>query len=148
MENSEVKILLVDDEQDVLEFVGYSLKAEGYKVLKASDGHQAMEIATKELPHLILLDIMMLGMEGVEVCQKIRENVCLKGIIIAFLTARGEDSSQMAGFDAGADDYIIKPIKPKILVGKVKSLLRRLDDRGISQSEKDCCYQPRRICCV
>ncbi len=125
MENSNIKILLVDDEQDILEFVGYNLKAEGYQVFKASDGYKAIEIARTEIPNLILLDVMMPDMEGIEVCEKIRQDDRLKNIIIAFFTARGEDYSQVAGFEAGADDYITKPIRPKVLVSKIKSLLRR-----------------------
>ena len=126
MSNSDIKILLVDDEPDILEIVGYNLKNEGYQVFTAKNGLEAVKTAKKLVPHLILLDIMMPEMDGIEACEKIRNTKSLEEVIIAFLTARGEDYSQVAGFDAGADDYITKPIKPKVLISKVKSLLRRL----------------------
>jgi two-component system alkaline phosphatase synthesis response regulator PhoP len=126
MKNSDIKVLLVDDEPDILEIVGYNLRNEGYEVHTASNGSEAIKIAKKVTPHLILLDIMMPEMDGIEACEKIRDVKSLESTLIAFLTARGEDYSQMAGFDAGADDYITKPVKPKVLMSKVKSLLRRL----------------------
>lgn len=126
MNKSDIKILLVDDEPDILEIVGYNLKNEGYQIFKAENGLEALKVAKKNIPHLILLDIMMPEMDGIEACEKIRKIKSLENVIISFLTARGEDYSQVAGFDAGADDYITKPIKPKVLVSKVKSLLRRL----------------------
>ena len=126
MNNSDIKILLVDDEPDILEIVGYNLKNEGYQVQTATNGHEAIKMAKKITPHLILLDIMMPEMDGIEACEKIRGVKALENTLIAFLTARGEDYSQMAGFDAGADDYITKPVKPKVLMSKIKSLLRRL----------------------
>ena len=126
MNTNDVKILLVDDEPDILEIVGYNLKSEGYQVFTASNGAEGVKLAKKVIPHLILLDIMMPQMDGIEACEKIRNIKSLEDVIISFLTARGEDYSQMAGFDAGADDYITKPVKPKVLVSKVKSLLRRL----------------------
>lgn len=126
MGKSDIKILLVDDEPDILEIVGYNLKNEGYQVYTASNGLEAIKQAKKVQPHLILLDIMMPEMDGIETCEKIRKEKSLESVVIAFLTARGEDYSQMAGFDAGADDYITKPIKPKVLISKIKSLLRRL----------------------
>ncbi len=126
MKKSDVKILLVDDEPDILEIVGYNLKNEGYQVYTASNGSEALKMAKKITPHLILLDIMMPEMDGIEACEKIRKVKELEHVIISFLTARGEDYSQVAGFDAGADDYITKPIKPKVLLSKIKSLLRRL----------------------
>jgi|UniRef100_UPI00404751E7 two-component system, OmpR family, alkaline phosphatase synthesis response regulator PhoP len=126
MKKSDIKILLVDDEPDILEIVGYNLKNEGYQVFTATNGFDALKVAKKVTPHLILLDIMMPEMDGIEACEKIRKIPALEHVIIAFLTARGEDYSQVAGFDAGADDYITKPIKPKVLVSKIKSLLRRL----------------------
>jgi two-component system alkaline phosphatase synthesis response regulator PhoP len=126
MKKSDIKILLVDDEPDILEIVGYNLKSEGYQVYTASNGAEGVKMAKKITPHLILLDIMMPEMDGIEACEKIRKVNSLEHVIISFLTARGEDYSQVAGFDAGADDYITKPIKPKVLVSKVKSLLRRL----------------------
>jgi len=126
MNNSDIKILLVDDEPDILEIVGYNLKNEGYLVYTASNGVDALKSAKKITPNLILLDIMMPEMDGSEACEKIRAIKSLENTLIAFLTARNEDYSQVAGFEAGADDYITKPIKPKVLVSKVKSLLRRL----------------------
>ena len=126
MKKSDIKILLVDDEPDILEIVGYNLKNEGYQVFKAENGLEAIKSAKKNVPHLILLDIMMPEMDGIEACEKIRKIKSLENVIVSFLTARGEDYSQVAGFDAGADDYITKPVKPKVLVSKVKSLLRRL----------------------
>ena len=126
MNNSDIKILLVDDEPDILEIVGYNLKNEGYLVYTASNGVDALKSAKKITPNLILLDIMMPEMDGIEACEKIRAIKSLENTLIAFLTARNEDYSHVAGFEAGADDYITKPIKPKVLVSKVKSLLRRL----------------------
>lgn len=126
MNKSDIKILLVDDEPDILEIVGYNLKSEGYQVFTANNGIEGVKTAKKVSPHLILLDIMMPEMDGIEACEKIRGIKSLENVIISFLTARGEDYSQVAGFDAGADDYITKPVKPKVLVSKVKSLLRRL----------------------
>ncbi|WBX68928.1 response regulator transcription factor [Tenacibaculum dicentrarchi] len=126
MNTNDVKILLVDDEPDILEIVGYNLKSEGYQVFTANNGAEAVKLAKKVTPHLILLDIMMPQMDGIEACEKIRNIKSLENVIISFLTARGEDYSQMAGFDAGVDDYITKPVKPKVLVSKIKSLLRRL----------------------
>lgn len=126
MNTNDIKILLVDDEPDILEIVGYNLKSEGYQVFTAANGEEAVQTAKKIIPHLILLDIMMPEMDGIEACEHIRSVKALENVIISFLTARGEDYSQVAGFDAGADDYITKPIKPKVLVSKIKSLLRRL----------------------
>ncbi len=126
MNKSDIKILLVDDEPDILEIVGYNLRNEGYQVFTAANGIEAVKSAKKNIPQLILLDIMMPEMDGIEACEKIRKIKSLDNVIISFLTARGEDYSQVAGFDAGADDYITKPIKPKVLVSKIKSLLRRL----------------------
>lgn len=125
MTNNNIKILLVDDEPDILEIVGFHLLKEGYQIFKAKDGIEAVEKAKSVEPHLILLDIMMPKMDGIEACEKIRAIKGLESIMIAFFTARGEDYSQVAGFDAGADDYITKPIKPKVLMSKVKALLRR-----------------------
>lgn len=126
MKKRDIKILLVDDEQDILEVIGYNLEQEGYQVFTASNGKIAVEVAKKERPHLILLDVMMPVMDGIEACEKIRQNPETEEVIIAFLTARNEDFSQVAGFEAGADDYIAKPIRPKLLLSKVKALLRRL----------------------
>ncbi len=128
MNKKDITILLVDDEPDILEIVGYNLTAEGYTVVTADNGNKAIRIAKKKKPHLIILDVMMPEMDGIEACENIRKIPELEDTIITFLTARGEDYSQVAGFDAGADDYITKPIKPKVLVSKVKALLRRIKE--------------------
>ena len=128
MKKKDIRILLVDDEPDILEIVGYNLSAEGYQVITADNGADAVKVAKKKSPHLIILDVMMPGMDGIEACEQMRKIPELDETIITFLTARGEDYSQMAGFDAGADDYITKPIKPKVLISKVKALLRRFKD--------------------
>jgi len=125
MESESYKILLVDDEKDILEFLGYNLKKEGYQVFTARNGRDGITIARQENPHLIILDIMMPMMDGIETCNEIREVPELVNTIVVFLTARGEDYSQIAGFEAGADDYITKPVKPKVLVSRIKALLRR-----------------------
>ncbi len=119
------KILLVDDEQDILDLIGFNLEREGYEVYMANNGRKGVELARQIIPDLILLDVMMPEMDGMEACREIREDQRLKHTLIAFLTARNEDYSQIAGFDAGADDYIAKPIKPRVLVSRVKALLRR-----------------------
>ena len=128
MKKKDIKILLVDDERDILEIVSYNLTSEGYQVFTAKNGIEGVAKAKKKQPHLIILDVMMPEMDGIEACEIIRKSPGLENTIITFLTARGEDYSQVAGFEAGADDYITKPIKPKVLVSKVKALLRRLKD--------------------
>ena len=128
MKKKETRILLVDDEPDVLEIVGYNLTSEGYQVSTAENGLEALDKAKKEIPHLIILDVMMPEMDGIEAWEKLRENPDLSDTLITFFTARGEDYSQLAGFDAGADDYITKPVKPKVLLSKVKALLRRFKE--------------------
>ncbi len=128
MKTKDIKILLVDDEPDILEIVSYNLSAEGYEVFTAKNGVEGVAKAKKKAPHLIIMDVMMPEMDGIEACEMIRNTPGLENTIITFLTARGEDYSQVAGFDAGADDYITKPIKPKVLVSKVKALLRRLKE--------------------
>lgn len=137
MKNSNIKILLVDDEPDILEIVGYNLKNEGYQIFTAKNGLEAVKIAKKEVPHLIILDIMMPEMDGIEACEKIRATPELNNVLITFFTARGEDYSQVAGFDVGADDYITKPIKPKVLVSKIKALLRRVNDSENTNTSTD-----------
>lgn len=132
MKNSKFKILLVDDEKDILEFLGYNLEKEGFQIHTAGNGKEAISIAEKIIPHLILMDVMMPVMDGIEACEQIRKVPELNGVLIAFLTARGEDYSQIAGFDAGGDDYITKPIKPKLLVSRVKALLKRHYDKSES----------------
>ena len=128
MKKKNIKILLVDDEPDILEIVAYNLTSEGYQVITAENGAIGVKKAKKEKPQLIILDAMMPEMDGIEACEHIRKLPELNETIITFLTARGEDYSQLAGFEAGADDYITKPIKPKVLVSKVKALLRRFKD--------------------
>ena len=118
-------ILLVDDERDIVEFLQYNLEKEGYKVFTANDGLEGVEMAQKVSPDLILMDVMMPRMDGIEACQMIRQELQLNSPLIAFLTSRAEDYSQVAGFEAGADDYITKPIRPRLLVSKVEALLRR-----------------------
>ena len=128
MKKQDIKILLVDDEPDILEILSYNLSSEGYQVYTAKNGADGVEKAKKKHPHLIILDVMMPEMDGIEACEILRKTKGLENVIIAFLTARNEDYSQVAGFDAGADDYITKPIKPKVFLSKVKALLRRLKD--------------------
>ena len=122
----EQSILLVDDDEDILEFLSYNLKREGYTVHKAGNGPDAIKIALETHPDLIILDVMMPGMDGIETCSLLRRNENLKGTCIAFLTARGEDYSQLAGFDAGADDYIVKPFSLPVLIARVRRALSRL----------------------
>ena len=128
MKKQDIKILLVDDEPDILEILKYNLSSQGYQVYTAKNGVEGVEKAKKKKPHLIILDVMMPEMDGIEACEIIRNTKGLEQTIITFLTARGEDYSQVAGFDAGADDYITKPIKPKVLISKIKALLRRLKE--------------------
>ena len=128
--NDNIKILVVDDEEDILEFLSYNLRAEGYDVIVADNGILAIELAKQEQPSLIILDVQMPDMDGITTCEKIREISSLKETVVTFLTARSEDYSQIAGFEAGADDYITKPIRPKVLVSRVKALLKR---RGITK---------------
>lgn len=130
LNNSHHKILLVDDEQDILEFLSFNLKKEGYEVYTSNNGKKAVEIAREVIPHLIILDVMMPDLDGIETCRELRSIDNLKDVIITFLTARGEDYSQIAGLDAGADDYITKPIKPRVLISRVQALLRRYHPAG------------------
>jgi len=125
MKKKNITILIVDDEPDILEILTYNLSNEGYQIETANNGTKAVKLAKKVKPQLIILDVMMPEMDGIEACEQIRKIKSLEDTVIAFLTARGEDYSMVAGFEAGADDYITKPIKPKVLVSKVKSLLRR-----------------------
>ena len=128
MKKKDITILLVDDEPDILEIVGYNLTQEGYVIVTAENGLQALDQAKKHKPQLIILDVMMPEMDGIEACEKLRAMPELSESVITFLTARGADYSQLAGFEAGADDYITKPVKPKVLVSKVKALLRRFKE--------------------
>ena len=125
MANEKIRILIVDDEPDILEVIEYNLLKEDYQVIKAFNGREALEKARVEEPNLILLDIMMPEMDGIEVCRELRSNHAFDNTLIAFLTARNEDFTQVQGFDVGADDYITKPIKPRLLVSRIKALLRR-----------------------
>lgn len=135
MHNDKIKILIVDDEPDILEVIEYNLLKEDYAVIRASNGKIALEKAISEKPNLILLDIMMPEMDGIEVCRELRSMREFDNTLIAFLTARNEDFTQVQGFDVGADDYITKPIKPRILLSRIKALLRRTQTAD-SQSEK------------
>ena len=125
MENKDTIILLVDDEADILEFLGYNLTKEGFRILKAQNGQKALDLASENKPQLVILDIMMPGLDGIETCNQLRKIPGMQNSLIVFLTARGEDYSQIAGFEAGADDYITKPIKPKVLISRIQALLRR-----------------------
>ena len=126
MKKSDIKILCVDDEPDILEILKYNLSNEGYKITTAADGQSAIKIAYNIIPNLIIMDIMMPSMDGIQACEKLRSDEQFNDTIIMFLTARGEDYSHVAAYDAGADDYVTKPVKPKVLISKVKGLLRRL----------------------
>ena len=125
MENNNYKILLVDDELDTLEFLRYNFEKEGYRVFTATNGIEGKTVALKELPDLLILDIMMPGMDGIELCSSLKSLPEFKDAIVIFLTARGEDYSQIAGFNVGADDYVIKPVKPAVLIARVRALLKR-----------------------
>jgi two-component system alkaline phosphatase synthesis response regulator PhoP len=130
MENETIKILLVDDEADILEFLSYNLKQNGFQVFTAKNGREGLEKAKEIIPHLIILDVMMPEMDGIETCGEIRQIEHLQNTLVVFLTARAEDYSQIAGFDAGADDYIAKPIRPKLFIRKVNSILRRYSEKS------------------
>lgn len=135
MSDKQFKVLLVDDELDILEFLSYNLEKEGYKVYTAKNGVEAIKIAEKKVPHLIILDVMMPEMDGIEACEELRKIPALSSTVIAFLTARGEDYSQIAGFEAGADDYITKPVRPKVLISRVKALLKRTGEASQPAAE-------------
>ncbi len=131
------KILLVDDEEDILEFVSYNLEREGFKVFTSRNGREAIQMVTKIKPDLVILDVMMPEMDGIAACEEIRKLPGCRDVVIAFLTARGEDYSQIAGFDAGADDYITKPIRPKVLISRVKALLKRTGGTAADIQEQE-----------
>ncbi|WP_340111517.1 response regulator transcription factor [Maribellus mangrovi] len=135
MSENQFKVLLVDDELDILEFLSYNLEKEGYKVYTAKNGVEAIKIAEKQTPHLIILDVMMPEMDGIAACEELRKIPSLSSTVIAFLTARGEDYSQIAGFEAGADDYITKPVRPKVLISRVKALLKRTGEATQTAAE-------------
>lgn len=131
---SEYKILLVDDEGDILEFLSYNLRNEGFQIRTASNGKEALRVTREFGPDLVLMDVMMPEMDGMAACREIRSTRGIENTLVAFLTARGEDYSQIAGFEAGGDDYITKPIKPKVLISRVKALLKR---RSVTIKEGD-----------
>ena len=132
MKKDKIKILLVDDEPDIIEILSYNLKKEGYQVFSASNGEEALVQVEKVKPHLIILDVMMPVMDGIETCEIIRKDKRYQEIVIMFLSARSEDYSHVAAFDVGADDYVNKPIKPKVLNSKVNALLRRFLNSEVS----------------
>ncbi len=121
-------ILVVDDEQDLLDLIEYNLKKEGFNVLKAENGVEALKVAKENIPGLVLLDIMMPKMDGLEVCDKMRSDANLKHIPIIFLTARGDEKTEVEGLDTGADDYVTKPISTTKLISRIKAVLRRFDE--------------------
>lgn len=135
MKKEDITILLVDDDHDILEIVSYNLKKEGYNIITANNGVEGVEKAEKHLPQLIVLDVMMPEMDGIEACENLRAIPELENVLITFLTARGEDYSQLAGYEAGADDFITKPIKPRILVSKINALLRRINAESTTIEE-------------
>ena len=138
MKKSKIKILIVDDEPDIIEILKFNLENEGYKVFSAENGKEALKLADQILPNLIILDLMMPIMDGVEACERLRMDKKFNNTLVMFLSARGEDYSQIAAFDSGADDYVTKPIKPRILNSKVKALLRRFkNDLGQILSYKN-----------
>jgi len=126
MKKTSTKILIVDDDPDIIEILSYNLSNEGYNVKSAVNGIEALKKAKKFIPDIILLDVMMPEMDGIEACSNLREIESLSKSMIIFLSARGEDFTQIAAFDAGADDYINKPVKPKILLKKISSISRRI----------------------
>ncbi len=143
MEESQYKILLVDDEQDIIELIKYNLEKEGFQVFTANNGLEGVNEARRVIPDLVLLDVMMPEMDGMEACIEMREIPDLQGTIIAFLTARAEDYSQIAGYESGADDYITKPVKPRVLVSKVKALLRRKSELAEAEQASSGLYIDR-----
>lgn len=144
-DNSEIKILLVDDDPDIREFMSYNLKKENYVVETAKNGEIAIEKANKFKPNLIILDVMMPGMDGIQVCESLRSNEKTKDILICFLTARGEDYSQIAGFDAGADDYVAKPVKPAVFLKKIEAMLRRLESVATPKQNREFIFDELRV---
>lgn len=131
-------VLIIDDEADIRDILAYNLKREGFTVHEASNGKDGIEIARSSQPDIVILDVMMPEMDGIEVCDILRNDPSTKHIRICFLTARSEDYSQIAGLDAGADDYVAKPIKPRVLISRIKALLRRNvnleDDSAVTES--------------
>ncbi|MBO5812963.1 MAG: response regulator transcription factor [Alistipes sp.] len=140
------RILLVDDEPDILEFIGYNLSKEGYQIFTAADGVEALQIAAECRPHLILLDMMMPRMDGVQTCRALRQLPEVSDARIVFLSALGEDENQLTGFDAGADDYIAKPIKMSLLKSRVNAMMRRVED-PVSELNIDICRERHSVVC-
>ena len=136
-EASNYRILLADDEPDILDFLSYNLIKEGFQVFTAKDGVEAVKEAKRIVPHIIILDVMMPNMDGIEACTEIHKIKSLSNSLVLFLTARSEDYSQIAGFEAGADDYVTKPIKPKVFVSRINALLRRLERSTISSNQNE-----------
>lgn len=130
-------VLIIDDEADIREILAYNLKKEGFNVLTAEDGKSGIDLAKLHHPDIIILDVMMPEMDGIEVCQQLRSEEITKDILICFLTARSEDYSQIAGLDAGADDYVSKPVKPRVLISRINAILRRNSSSSDSHSEHD-----------
>jgi two-component system alkaline phosphatase synthesis response regulator PhoP len=140
------RILLVDDEPDILEFIGYNLSKEGYQIFTAADGVEALRVAAECRPHLILLDMMMPRMDGVQTCRALRQLPEVSDARIVFLSALGEDENQLTGFDAGADDYIAKPIKMSLLKSRVNAMMRRVED-PVSELNIDICRERHSVVC-
>ena len=137
MEKQKKKILIVDDEPDILDFLSYNLSKEGFHTFTASDAMTGIEVARRELPDMIILDIMMPGMDGVEMCRTLRQDSVFDETLITFLTAREEDYSQIAAFDVGGDDYILKPLKPRVFLSRIQALFRRNERKMNAITEKD-----------
>lgn len=133
MSKGQFKILLVDDEEDVLEFMQYNLEKEGYDVTTAANGLEAIQLAEIKQPEMIVLDLMMPKLDGISTCRELRKRKQFKNTLIIFLTARDEDYTQISGFEAGADDYITKPIKPKVFISRIKGLFRRIETDEANQ---------------
>ena len=131
------KVLLIDDEPDILEILSYHLEKEGFLIKTAKNGVEGLEVARDFNPDLIVVDLMMPEMDGIETCMQVREDENLKNTLVALLTARSEDYSQIAGFESGADDYITKPIKPRVLVSRIKALLRRKEVKTMTEKVSD-----------
>jgi two-component system alkaline phosphatase synthesis response regulator PhoP len=137
MSNNDIKILVVDDEPDIVEFLTYNLRKEGFSVSSAYNGSDAIKEVQRVSPHLVLLDIMMPGMDGIETCERLKENPINENMMVVFLSARSEDYSQIAGFAAGADDYVNKPVKPKVLVSRIRAMLKRYGSKPLQSEAKD-----------
>ena len=140
------RILLVDDEPDILEFVGYNLSKEGYQIFTAPDGEEALKVAAECRPHLILLDMMMPKMDGLQTCRALREMEATADARIVFLSALGEEENQLTGFDAGADDYIAKPIRMSLLKSRVNAIMRRIEDSATT-SKIEICRERHSVIC-